>query len=151
MRIYMDVCVLNRPLDLQEQSRIRLETEAILSILEDCERGAVTLVISDVLLAEIFATKNAPRRDSILEFTRVAGELLSVSESSRKTAGEFHKETGLAAMDCLHLALAQSGRVDVFLTTDDRLLRKARTLKTDFTTLNPVDFLREGYESSDRP
>lgn len=150
MRIYMDVCVFNRPLDLQEQPRIRLETEAILSILEDCEKGSIALVVSDVVLAEIFATRNTPRRDSILEFTRVARELCSADDSVRKIAADFQQKAGLASTDSLHLAMAQGARVDVFLTTDDRLLRKARGLKTDFTTMNPVDFLRESYESSDR-
>ncbi len=113
----MDVCVLNRPLDLQEQPRIRLETEAILSILEDCEKGSIVLIVSDVVMAEIFATRNTPRRDSILEFTRVAREICSVNDSIREIAANFQKGSGLAATDSLHLAMAQVARVDVFLTT----------------------------------
>jgi hypothetical protein len=34
----MDVCCLNRPFDAQTQERIRLESEAVLLILERCER-----------------------------------------------------------------------------------------------------------------
>ena len=33
MKIYMDVCSYNRPFDNQEQDRIYLEAEAVLSIL----------------------------------------------------------------------------------------------------------------------
>jgi hypothetical protein len=33
MKIYLDVCCLNRPFDDQTQDRIRLETEAVMLIL----------------------------------------------------------------------------------------------------------------------
>lgn len=36
-RIYLDVCCLNRPFDNQSQPRIALETQAILTILSQCE------------------------------------------------------------------------------------------------------------------
>ena len=38
-KIYLDVCCLNRPFDDQTQARIRLEAEAILMILAQCETG----------------------------------------------------------------------------------------------------------------
>ena len=34
MKIYLDVCCLNRPFDNQAQDRIRLETEAVVLILD---------------------------------------------------------------------------------------------------------------------
>ena len=36
--IYLDVCCLNRPFDDQSQPRIHLESEAILTILAQCEQ-----------------------------------------------------------------------------------------------------------------
>jgi len=38
-KIYLDVCCLNRPFDDQTQARIRLEAEAVLIILAQCETG----------------------------------------------------------------------------------------------------------------
>ncbi|BAY02118.1 hypothetical protein ACOWPH_21415 [Anabaena sp. PCC 7938] len=38
-RIYLDVCCLNRPFDDQTQWRTRLETEAILEIINHCLSG----------------------------------------------------------------------------------------------------------------
>ncbi|MGA7936326.1 MAG: hypothetical protein WCA35_22420 [Kovacikia sp.] len=35
--IYADVCCLNRPLDDLQQARVKLEAEAMLSILQKCE------------------------------------------------------------------------------------------------------------------
>jgi hypothetical protein len=34
LRIYLDVCCLNRPFDNQVQDRVRLEAEAVLAILK---------------------------------------------------------------------------------------------------------------------
>ena len=39
MRVYLDVCCLNRPFDDQSQDRIKLETDAVLSILDNCQTG----------------------------------------------------------------------------------------------------------------
>jgi hypothetical protein len=39
MKIYLDVCCLNRPFDDQGQERIRLEAEAVLLIIARMESG----------------------------------------------------------------------------------------------------------------
>jgi len=39
MKIYMDVCCLNRPFDDQTQDKIRIESDAILAILSKCISG----------------------------------------------------------------------------------------------------------------
>lgn len=53
MRIYLDTCSINRPLDDKSQVRIALEAEAILTILSACDMGAHTLVTSDILVYEV--------------------------------------------------------------------------------------------------
>jgi len=52
MKIYLDVCCLNRPFDDSTQDRIRLESEAILTILERCLQGNWSLVISEITEAK---------------------------------------------------------------------------------------------------
>ena len=52
MRIYLDTCSLQRPLDDRSQLRVDLESEAILAVLAMCERGDVELVSSEVLQIE---------------------------------------------------------------------------------------------------
>lgn len=49
MKIYLDNCCLQRPLDDKSQLRIQLEAEAILAILSFCENQEIELVSSDVL------------------------------------------------------------------------------------------------------
>ena len=49
MRIYLDLCCFNRPYDDQSQVRIRLETEAKLSLQDKVRCGECELVWSAVL------------------------------------------------------------------------------------------------------
>jgi hypothetical protein len=50
MRMYLDTCSLQRPLDSKAQTRIILEADAVLGILALCEEGIVELISSDALL-----------------------------------------------------------------------------------------------------
>lgn len=52
MKIYLDNCALQRPLDDKSQMRIRLEAEAVLSVLELCKAGELDLISSEALELE---------------------------------------------------------------------------------------------------
>jgi hypothetical protein len=52
MKIYLDMCSLQRPLDTKTQLRITVEAEAILGILALCESGQAELVASEALVFE---------------------------------------------------------------------------------------------------
>jgi predicted nucleic acid-binding protein len=52
---------------------------------------------------------------------------------------------GFPSYDALHIACAESGNVDIFLTTDDKLLNKAIKLSDQLAIRvdNPLTWLRE--------
>ena len=52
MKLYLDLCVYNRPFDYQGQERIALETSAFIYVLEMIERGAYNVIASEALLYE---------------------------------------------------------------------------------------------------
>jgi predicted nucleic acid-binding protein len=56
------------------------------------------------------------------------------------------EQAGFADFDALHLACAERAEVDVFLTTDDRLLRRAKRLAAQLRVRveNPATWVREG-------
>lgn len=54
-------------------------------------------------------------------------------------AGELQK-AGLKAFDALHIACAEVAAVDCFLTTDDRLIRRAAKTLIAVPVSNPVDW-----------
>ena len=61
MRAYMDVCRLNRPFDDQTQDRIRIESEAVLAILNRCMDDWI-LVGSEVIDYEKFQMRKGEGR-----------------------------------------------------------------------------------------
>lgn len=143
MKIYLDNCALQRPLDDKSQTRIRLEAEAILSILELCKASELDLLSSEALELEIEKNPLATRRsyaESALESER---SYIMLDESIEHRAHEFFK-LGLKPLDALHLASAEAANADYFCTCDDRFLRRAKTiddLKTVMVT--PLELIEE--------
>ena len=62
MKIYLDNCSLQRPLDSKTQIRITIESEAVLGLIGLCESGELELVGSEALLYEAFRNPNILRR-----------------------------------------------------------------------------------------
>ena len=144
MKIYLDTCCLNRPFDDQTQERIRLETEAIMIILGRVSRKEWTWLGSRVLQIEI---DRAPDMDQQSRLKRIADfieQSVDIGEKEAKRAGELEK-LGFVGFDAVHLACAESGGADVFLSTDDRLLKRAkrRSKKIRVKVMNPLDWLKE--------
>ncbi|MEK6284516.1 MAG: hypothetical protein AABO57_02105 [Acidobacteriota bacterium] len=52
---------------------------------------------------------------------------------------------GFTGFDALHLACAESGDADVFLTTDDKLMKRAARVSTklDVRVANPLQWAQE--------
>ena len=127
MRIYLDTCCLQRPLDDQTQPRIRVETEAVFAILASVQQGVVSLLTSEALEYEISRTPDEQRRREATAILTLANERLMLTEASERLAESF-AQAGLSAIDSLHVALASTADADYFVTADDKLLRRAKTL-----------------------
>ena len=144
MKIYLDVCCLNRPFDDQTQERVHLETEAIEFILLHFEKGDWRWVGSEALIYEVNHVTNIDRRFNIFRLMSLIQESRSVSEKSIARAKQL-VDLGFKALDALHIACAEDAKADVFLTTDDRLLKTAmRNAKViDVCVANPLKWLEE--------
>jgi len=143
MRIYFDNCCLQRPLDDQTQPRIERETEAIIAILSACEIGDLTLVSSEILLAELNDASDLERRETTLGVLKIARETIVADAKIEKRAREIEK-SGIKPIDALHLASAEAGQAEYFCTCDDKLLKRAQTqsdLKTK--TISPIGLFEE--------
>ena len=148
VQIYLDVCCLNRPFDDQTQDRIHLEAEAVLLILSHVESGLWRWIGSEVLDYEIERTPNAERRLRVKLLTTVTAHTISV-ESTEEARARQLEEMGFHALDALHLSCAESGGAEVFLTTDDRLLRLAVRFSAQLRVrvVNPLIWLQEKTEA----
>jgi predicted nucleic acid-binding protein len=142
MRIYMDVCCLNRPFDDLSQDRVYLEAEAVLSIVSHCEKGEWHLMKSSTIDYELLKISEADRFEQVQELYAAASERIKLTEQAEKRA-VFFQQNGLKPIDSLHLASAEASEVDIFLTTDDRLLRAANKMNLKIKIVNPVSWLME--------
>ncbi len=144
MRIYFDVCCLNRPTDDQSQERIRLESDAVESIFRLCQSGRFEWVISEAVFAEVEANPDEDRRNKVLALLKWAHTEVTISDLTTNRAAELMR-LGLAAMDSLHIAASEESKSDVLLTTDDRLIRLAARLsdRLNVRVENPARWIAE--------
>jgi hypothetical protein len=146
--VYLDACCLNRPFDDQAQDRIRLESEAVLLILGHIHGGDWRWISSEVLSFEIGRNPDAERRRRVQVLIASATASVFVDERVEHRGTEL-EGLGFGALDALHLACAEHAEVDVFLTTDDGLLRQARRHRDGVRVRveNPLTWLNERSES----
>ena len=143
MKIYLDTCSLQRPLDDRRQLRISLEAEAVLGIIKLIEEKKIELVSSEPLLYEISNIPNRIRKNYGLYILNKAVNFIKVNYKVEKLAGKFI-EYGIDPLDALHLAAAEVSFSDYFCTTDDKLLRKTKAIKNLHTkALDPIEFIKE--------
>jgi predicted nucleic acid-binding protein len=143
MRIYLDTCSLQRPLDAKTQPRIHLEAEAILDVLALCETGQLTLIGSEVLQFEIERTQDSRRRAYAYEAFSMATEFVDATETVVMRAKKI-QEIGIDPLDALHLASAIEAKAAYFCTTDDKLLRRGKTFPSGATkVVSPLELIME--------
>ena len=122
LKIYLDTCCLSRSFDDQMQIRIYQEAEVIRQILDQVRFGDWHWISSDVLVNEVDRIPDLDQRLEIKNSIADAHQTVSVG-ASEILRGQQLETLGFKELDALHLACAESGSVDVFLTTDDGMLR----------------------------
>jgi len=144
MKVYLDACCLSRPFDDQSQPRVRLEAEAISIILEKFHQNEWEWVGSEILLYEIRQNPDLETRQRVLLFAESAHQIIQINERILNRAEEL-EEAGFDSYDAIHLASAEREKTDVFLTTDDQIIKVANRKKSlfSFTIENPVKWLEE--------
>jgi len=142
-KIYLDTCCLSRLFDPPTQARIRQEAEAIYHILTYCFSGHWHWVTSNVLSDEVNQSSNLGMRFQIKNWMILAHQTVSVGSSESERGAEL-EVLGFKHRDALHLACAEEAEVHIFLTTDDRLLRRAKRYQMQLHTQveNPYIWLQ---------
>lgn len=146
-KIYLDACCLNRPFDDQRQPRVRLEAEAILLVLQRIAAGGVKWLGSTVLEFEIGRMSDQERLRRLRTMLADVTDSVEVEEADI-LRGEELEALGFGDFDALHLACAERGGAEIFLTTDDRLLRRARQQRSKLRiqVANPVSWISDSRE-----
>lgn len=143
MKVYLDTCSLQRPLDDKTQLRIRLEAEAILSVLDLAKAGRIELVSSDTLLFEVRRNPHHARREFALETIAGFTNHVELTGGIQRRA-KILNQAGIQTLDSLHLASAEAAGVDIFCTCDDWFLTKAkREAMRGRNVVSPLEFAEE--------
>lgn len=125
MRVDVDTCVWHRPFDGRTNDNVVREADALIRLLEKCQSNEILLISSEVLEFEVFRGNWQDERIIIEEGLALASLVVPLEETVRSRALEF-ESLGISAMDSLHLACAEAGAADFFVTCDDRLLRRSK-------------------------
>lgn len=144
IKIYLDTSVYNRPFDDQSQARIRLEAEAFLSILEKSMAGAFNIISSSVLAYENSLSPFMERKERVSDYIAIASRTIKMSDAIRKRAIVF-EQAGFDSLDAMHLACAEFGGAEYFITCDDTIIKKARKDRklVLLSVCSPLEFLIE--------
>ncbi len=144
MKFYLDVWCLNRPFDDQTQIRVHLEAEAVIAIIGQVENEAWQWISSDAVAYEISKTPNEERQERLWSMESSATTRMELTDSILSKASKF-KQLGFTTYDALHLVFAIEANVDTFLSTDDKLLRRARRYSEEIpiSVANPLSWLQK--------
>ena len=143
MKIYLDLCAIQRPLDTPDHVRIVLESEAVLGIIAFCDNGQIELLSSEALLYEGEQSSLPTRKEHTLAILEKAKSIINVAKKETLRAEKI-MSFGFKPLDALHLALAETGKADYFCTCDDKLLRNAKKVEDLMVkVINPVDLIQE--------
>lgn len=143
-KIYLDTCCLSRLHDIATDLRIQREVAAVEMILDYCSTGQWLWIGSEILVFEVNNTQNQSKHlqtQSRLTYVRQS-VLVNLAEILR---GKYLESLGFKQADALHLACAESSKVDVFLTTDNGILRRAKRFSSQLhvSVENPYEWLQE--------
>jgi len=100
MKIYLDVCCLNRPFDDQNQDRIHLEAEAILAVLNYSRMSGWSVISSDAIDFEIGRIPDHDKRLKVQILSTLHDVHVKVDAGVARRATEL-KQMGLTPSMCL--------------------------------------------------
>ena len=123
LKIYLDMCVYNRPFDDQRQHRINTETQIFIILMSMILEGRLVLVNSFALQYE--NSKN-PKIENMLRISDIlkdSTDYISYDKWILERSIELEKY-GLTGMDAVHIACAEKAKADFFVTCDDDLVKK---------------------------
>ena len=105
-----------------------------------------TILDSSILRLEIERISEPVKKAKVQQLHRIASEVITYAPEIRRRAEEIRQMTAIHEMDSLHLASAEFGNADVFLTTDMKLLKSCRNAGLHVRVMNPVSYLAEVIE-----
>lgn len=141
MKLYLDMCVYNRPFDDQRQPRIIIETQIFIILMEMISENRFDLINSFALEYENSKNPNIENMLKISDFLGYSTNYIFYDESILERSLELEKQ-GLSGMDAIHVACAERANADFFITCDDKLIKKLQRIDNiGILYYNVIDFI----------
>ena len=143
MKVYLDSCAIQRPLDVFTVLRNKLEAEAVLGIIGYCDMGRMILISSEALVYEMEQNIISMRKEHAQAVLAKAHSVVTVEPAVEQRTAILSKR-GIKAMDAVHVALAEAAQVDYFCSCDDRLVRKLKRMRDlQIKPVSPLELIEE--------
>ena len=146
IRIYLDICCLNRSLDDQSQLTVQLETQAIWFILQRIYNKECELVWSYYIDFENENNPHDSKKEAVAGLRNHASLIVKPTDEIEQTAVLLQSK-GLRPIDASHVACAIHTQCQYFITVDRKIINKP--IK-NIMVINPVSFVQI-YEEISKP
>jgi predicted nucleic acid-binding protein len=123
--VYLDICCFKRPFDDATLERVRREAEAVAAVMDAAQTGTIRIVRSPAHDVENERNPREDRRLATLLWLDAAVLRVSASREAAERSRVL-ASLGFSPLDALHLAFAEQSQAKWFVTTDDRLLKRAK-------------------------
>ena len=133
-KIYLDTCCLSRIFESTNANADSAEKPKL-----PAKFSPIVLVVVGIGLSVMFCWTKSTKtqisgvRFQIKNWMTLAHQTVSVGANESKRGMQL-EDLGFKRRDALHLACAESAEADIFLTTDDRLLRRAKRYQMQLHT-----------------
>ncbi len=105
---------------------------------------AISIIGSSTLLYENSRNPFAERKERVSSYLKIAATVIMTSDIVKKKAISLER-LGIDPIDAVHLACAEAGGAEYFVTCDDNLIRKTKRNQAMFklAVCNPLTFVVE--------
>lgn len=143
LKLYLDNCCYNRPFDDLRQEKNNIEAQAIKLIIDKYCKDEFEIYTSDALVIEMNNIKDQIKKAKVLEvYNKLNLINIPFSNNIIKKASEL-RQHNIKNMDSLHIAYAESLKIDYFITTDKLLINASSRVNLNVKVINPINFIME--------
>ncbi|HEU4881650.1 MAG TPA: PIN domain-containing protein [Longimicrobium sp.] len=143
MRVYLDTCTIQRPVDASQEARVQREAAAVVELLGLIRAGELALVSSSALQIEHSRNPQFGRWVFTEWVLSLAADVVPIDPAVEQRS-QHYQALGMKELDAVHLACAVQAGVDFICTCDDRFLRRAKKADTGLTrVVSPLELMQE--------
>jgi predicted nucleic acid-binding protein len=143
MRVYLDTCTIQRPVDASQEARVQREAAAVVELLGLIRAGELALVSSSALQIEHSRNPQFGRWVFTAWVLSLATDVVPIDPAVEQRS-QHYQSLGMKEFDAVHLACAVQAGVDFICTCDDRFLRRAKKADTGLTrVVSPLELMQE--------